>query len=1318
MATYWLHPVSTGLRVQDIPVGYTPPVGPDMHFMVRYNQDDIRLPQLPFYGNFGRQWSFGWLSFVTEEGTSDWVHVYMRGSGIENYTYRNASGEYPRHQRSRAVLVRTSVNPIRYERQLPDGGLEKFEQADGPERAGRRIFLTEIRDPQGNAVSLTYDAQLRLIAISDATGQVTALTYAHATDPMKVTQVTDPYGRSATFAYDDSGRLNAITDVIGITSRFVYDSEDIISALVTPYGTTSFRREGPTEYPFTRWTEATDPMGGTERLEYNYSSTPGIPASAPASDVPSGVVVSNEDLDRYNSYYWNKRTMALYPRDYTKAVITHWLLGNTGRPGDHASAQSVPHSVKKPLEARTWYRYQGQESSATPGRMLGEGVEPTITARVLDDGTTQAWRLTYNPNGHVSARTDPLGRRTTFEYASNEVDLRRIAQAVGSLEEEVATLSNYSAGHLPQVITEQSGQQTTFSHSSTGRLLARTNALSQTLTHTYDGSHRLVQSAEALSGSAILYTYDAFGRVRTMVDTDGASVTLDYDPLDRLVRTTYSDGTYEETIYARLDPVQVRDRLGRTTNYAYDANRRLTASRDPAGRTIRQEWCGCGALNAVIDSMGRRTSWLRDVRGRITSEIRADGTSTSYSYDSAGRLVAATDPRQQTTTYSYALDNATLSVAVTNAQVPTASVMYTYDPAYARIATMTDAIGTTSYAYHPAGSPGAGQVAAVDGPLNDDTVAYAYDSLGRVTQRTLNGAANSVAYAYDPLGRVVAETNVLGSFAYAYDGSTPRLATVFYPNGQSTSYSYLPASLGRRLQTLHHKYSDGNTLSKFDYTYDAVGNILTWSQQSGSDAVVRWEYDYDGADQLLRAVQKTADASPAVLKRYAWGYDSAGNRLYEQADDAVRGWDFDSLNRATEQHAGGALIFRGAVNEPATVTVAGQPAAVSASGAYEHSVNLVAGLNTTEIEATDAAGNVSTAQYQLAVGTATQFVSFDQNGNFQDDGARNLVWNGRNQLVAATKGTSAWEFRYDGLGRLAYTAVRESGVVQTQIFFIWCGEVVCEERSESGGVLRRRTQNGEQLGNGAKRMFSFDHLGSIREIVGYEGALVSRFDYEPWGQPRLVSGSEAGGARFTGHALVDGLSIYLARWRVYDAGSGAWLSDDRLSAADGPNRRWYGRNSPVVRVDPDGAASVTVTVIPPTRHSERDELVRICGGMGNGCTNPTGTVSCSCSPDGACGWRATVTIDIRIFTHVIDHPGTGYTAEEVVEQERKHLKYALGVIEDTKAKAEALERKQFRFKTTCDIECFLFRETFLFDMWNDWSDWTDPHPPLVKRRKR
>lgn len=64
---------------------------------------------------------------------------------------------------------------------------------------------------------------------------------------------------------------------------------------------------------------------------------------------------------------------------------------------------------------------------------------------------------------------------------------------------------------------------------------------------------------------------DSYGRMNTITDSDGYTRTLDYDAMDRPTKTTYPDATFEETVYERLDPVRVRDRLGRWSHRTYNA---------------------------------------------------------------------------------------------------------------------------------------------------------------------------------------------------------------------------------------------------------------------------------------------------------------------------------------------------------------------------------------------------------------------------------------------------------------------------------------------------------------------------------------------------------------------------------------------------------------------------------------------------------------------------------------------------------------------------------------------------------------------------
>ena len=458
---------------------------------------------------------------------------------------------------------------------------------------------------------------------------------------------------------------------------------------------------------------------------------------------------------------------------------------------------------------------------------------------------------------------------------------------------------------------------------------------------------------------------------------------------------------------------------------------------------------------------------------------------------------------------------------------------------------MVDGTGTTSYSYHAAGQPGAGQVAGVDGPLANDTITYGYDELGRVTTRAINGSANPVTWAFDALGRVTTETNLLGTFAYTYDGATARLATVTYPNGQTSTYSYLAATQERRLQTIHHLYPSTATLSKFDYAYDAVGNILTWQQQADSAAPTLWRYGYDRADQLVRAVQETTGGTPTILHAYAYGYDPAGNRLYEQIDTDVTAWTYTNLNRLQAQAGGGVLQIRGTVNEPATVTVQGVPAAVSSAQAFQGGLPVVPGTNVFTVAATDGSGNVATAQYEVDVTNAPKTFTYDANGNLTSDGTRTFEWDALNQMVAMTEGTGRTELRYDGLRRRIRTTRLVNAVVVEDRALVTCEGIVCEEReAASNTVLRRPLSRGEQL-NGTTSFSLFDHLNSLQATTDVAGAVVSRSAYDPFGR-REESGSQSVQSFAGLRASESGIALSLSR--AYDPTLGHWLSEDPLVA--------------------------------------------------------------------------------------------------------------------------------------------------------------------------
>jgi YD repeat-containing protein len=893
MAGYFIYSAYVALGLSDVPVGYTPPRGYPIQFRLSYSQANLYQPATFTYSNLGPKWTTDWIAYIQDDPMNPGQNTNLRtgDGGLVPYSgYNSTTKTFATQYRTHDQLTISGAST--YVRTFPDGSKEVYAQANGATVFPRKIFLTQRVDPAGNAVIFGYDGQLRLTTVTDALGQVTSLSYELPTDPLKITKVTDPFGRNAVLSYNALGQLASITDAVGLISSFSYGptpqmpsaAPDFVNALTTPYGTTTFVfGQSGTQ----TWIVVTDPSGQQERVEFMHSA-PGIAASDP--NPPAGF--TNSYLDRRNTFFWDKRAMALYPGDYTKASITHFL--HTAQ--SISIMSSIVESTKNPLERRVWMSYGRTDNTIQEG----PSALPLTSVRVLDDGTTQQSTYQYNDWGKVTRSTDAAGRATTYVYSTDGLDLLEVRNTTGALNDLLAKYT-YNAQHKPLTATDAAGQMTSFAYNSFGQIATITNPKTETTTLTYDANGYLTQVDGPVAGSTTGFTYDQVGRISTVTGPDQATLGYGYDNLDRRTTVTYPDGTTEASLYDRLDVARTKDRKDQWTLMAYNPNRQLVEVQDPQGRVTRLDWCGCGTLEGLTDPMGRITNWARDVQGRVTTKIYPDLSQTRYTYDQSGRLATRLDAKNQTTNYAYFVDNNLKQVSYTNALKPTPSVGYTYDGAYNRLTQMVDGTGTTIYSYNPiTSSPalGAGRLAAVQSPMANSTITYGYDELGRVTSRDIGGTSES--RVFDALGRLNTVTNPMGQFSYTYDGLTNRLKQVAYPNGQVAAFNYFDVTGSNRLQSIQNLKGDGTNISTFSYTYDPNGQIQSWRQQADAQAPKVYTFDYDAVGQLLKATLTDTGANQ-VLKTFIYGYDEAGNRTTESINGAITTSSFNALNQLTGQ---------------------------------------------------------------------------------------------------------------------------------------------------------------------------------------------------------------------------------------------------------------------------------------------------------------------------------------------------------------------------------------------------------------------------------
>jgi RHS repeat-associated protein len=896
MCGYDVTEMLVSLRLSDTPAGYAPPRGPAVFTTLVYNQREAGQPANFSFFNVSAKWTLNWLSYIQDDPKLAGANVsrYATGGGGVTYSgYSSKTGAFTPDTRDASLLVRTNASPVTYERRMADGGREVYAQSDGAATFPRKVFLTQIFDAAGNAITLIYESQNRLASIQDALGRATMLSYELASQPLLVTRITDPFGRSAKLDYDAKGRLVQITDVAGLTSQFTYDASSLINSMTTPYGTTKFAYGETGTY---RWLEATDPLGYTERVEFQ-QEVKGIPFSDPNNLVPKGILAPfNQYLSGRDTFYWDKHAHKLANGDHTMARTRHWT---------HVSSNinMVSHTVesyKMPFENRVWHNYPGQPDGGIGTALSGTLDYPSLTGRVLDDGTTQLSQIAYNSLGKPTGAIDPVGRQTLFTYDPNQIDLLKVQQKTAAGNATVASFT-YNSQHEPLTYTDAAGQTTTYAYDVVGNLIQATDPLGLVTKYEYNSGGYLTRLVDPNGKTATSLTYDSAGRIATRTDSEGLTVSYSYDALDRITQETYPDGTTRQYTWNKLDLASVKDRRGRTTQYTYDAVRNLTDITDPMGRQTQFTYYENGLLKSLIDPTGNVTTWTIDLQNRVTGKQYADGSQWSYTYEkTTSRLKSITDALGQVKQYNYTQDDQLAGIDYANAVNPTPSVRFAYDPSFRRVVSMTDGGGTRAYQYQPLGSPGALSLAQESGPYQNDGIGYQYDALGRLIGRTVD--TNAETFAYDSLSRLTSHLNALGAFDLSYLGETGQITSRQLRGAAArTAWSYDTNTNDRRLTAI----SNSGAARGYQYTTTPeyiISHIAETATSGAAAPTQAWDYTYDPADRLLQGISSGG-------LQYAYAYDADDNLMSQQGATGAMSASYNAVNQITNLGSGQAFVY-------------------------------------------------------------------------------------------------------------------------------------------------------------------------------------------------------------------------------------------------------------------------------------------------------------------------------------------------------------------------------------------------------------------------
>ncbi|MEU8984630.1 polymorphic toxin type 17 domain-containing protein [Streptomyces sp. NPDC048309] len=478
----------------------------------------------------------------------------------------------------------------------------------------------------------------------------------------------------------------------------------------------------------------------------------------------------------------------------------------------------------------------------------------------------------------------PEGSSNNRDY---DQDLNVTAEYDGNLNKTSRTFDD--RGDLKSQVTD--GVTETFDFDTSDRLKSLTNGRGNTTTYTYDGSSDRVKTITEPVGQTT-YTYTADSQVETETVPGGGVTHYDYTGAGLVKSVTtpegdkttygYDDAGRVKTVTEPRGNLQGADPAKYTTSYAYDTKGRLWKVTDPAQRTSTYGYDDNGNVKTVTDALGRVSAYEYNNANQLKKATDPDGKIATWEYDDRGNQIAAVDETGRRTTYGYDGENRLSSVTTPRGNVAGA------DPAKYTTTYGYDNNGNLAKTVDPTGALTVTKYDAFDQPYQ------VIDPMGNATTTKHDGNGNPFEVT-DPLGKTT---------KYTYTAND-LVETVTNPLGKTTTYGYdadgnqtsLVTPLGRkRTWTYDH---DGRLTSETDprgyltgadpesytthYRYPEAGGRATVTDPLGN--IETTEYDNRGL------ISGYVDANQ---HRTDYGYDALMRlKTVTAADGGITTYSYD-----------------------------------------------------------------------------------------------------------------------------------------------------------------------------------------------------------------------------------------------------------------------------------------------------------------------------------------------------------------------------------------------------------------------------------------
>lgn len=681
--------------------------------------------------------------------------------------------------------------------------------------------------------TVNFDANNNATSITDADGNALTFTYSGG----NLQQVSDDFGHSLNFNYAGS-LLSSVTDSGSRKVSFGYDGSNNLTSYTDPESKI--------------WTYGYD---GYHRIL--------------TLQTPRTTITVTNIYDAFGQV--QSQTM---PRQTGSATYNLYFTGYRNIEEDGSGNQTIYYfdeqkhllGVENALGQRNFKSYDGQNHvySETDPRLNTTSYifDTNNNLTKVTDPFAKSTVIAYDNQFRVTDVTDPLGHLTHTDFDTKHHPIKTTVYP--ATDQVISTQKSYYPNGLVKTGTDGKSVVTTLTQDSYGNPASSKTSTAPAIVYVYDAIGRMTSLTDQV-GSPTFFTYDKRshlndstdpltkkislkyyddGTLWTKTDRNNKTTTITYTSSGKTATINYPDGSSVPFTYDQNDNlIKMQDSIG-TTTYTYDLANQLKTSTDPHGFVISYTRDANGNIIQISYPGNKTVSYTFDALNRVkTVTIDWLAKTTTYDYDDAGRTSDLTQFNGTYTRYTY--DNANRLTALENRLSNAGSAIATYSFTLDNNGNRTGISQSVPMGLNVAAANNAFTMNVKKNRLTQaGPTAFAYDDEGQLATKTGN------TYSFDDAHRL---TSTSGSVAnnFRYDGAGNRLEAA--RNGVVTRYIY---------------DANGNLLAEADGTntiqkYYIYGDGLLATVTSGGSYYC---YHFDGTGHTVALTDATAN----VVNKYAY----------------------------------------------------------------------------------------------------------------------------------------------------------------------------------------------------------------------------------------------------------------------------------------------------------------------------------------------------------------------------------------------------------------------------------------------------------------